>query len=55
MDREEHKKRYELLHKYLDELIADYIGCNKKGLSDSTLMDFMNWSYEQTQNPTEVE
>ena len=51
MNKEEHIKRHKELHSYLDELIADYIGCTKKNLSDTTLMEFMKWSHQQTINP----
>jgi hypothetical protein len=53
MTKEEHKKRHKDLHTNLDELIADYIQHTKKLLSETSLIDFMKWSYEQTSNPTE--
>ena len=52
MNRKEHIVRHKKLHKSLDELIADYICCTKKMLTDTTLMEFMEWSYQQTINPT---
>lgn len=55
MSKGEHKERHILLHKHLDELIADYITHTGKTPSTSTLMEFLTWSYEQTQNPTEIE
>ena len=54
MDREEHKQRYELLHKELDELLADYIRHTGKLISNSTLLELMEWSFKQTENPTEL-
>lgn len=35
----------------LDELIADYIRHTDKRLSNSTLMELIEWSFEQTKNP----
>lgn len=52
MNEEEHKKIHELLHKKLDELIADFIYITKKLPSNTTLMEFLKWSHEQTINPT---
>lgn len=53
MGKNKHKARHELLHRELDELIADFI-CHTKGLpSRTTVMELMNWSHKQTINPTE--
>lgn len=38
-------------HKILDRMIADYILCTEKRLSNTTLMEFMEWSHKQTINP----
>ena len=48
MNKKEHKERHKLLHKELDELLADYIQDTKKGLRETNLIEFMEWSYEQT-------
>ena len=54
MKKGEHKKRHEKLHKALDELVADFI-CNVGKLPDKTfIIELMDWSFEQTQNPTEL-
>ena len=53
MDKEEHRKRHVVLHKELDELLADFIEHTKKLPSRTTIMDFISWSYEQTLNPSE--
>ena len=53
MTSEEHKKRHEELHKSFDELLADFIEQTGKVPSKTTLMEFLEWSYEQTQHPTE--
>ena len=53
MNREEHKARHQLLHKELDELIADFITHTKSLPSKTSLMELMSWSRIQTTNPTE--
>ena len=50
----EHKKRHEELHKALDELVADFIRHTDKMLSATSVMQLIQWSHQQTQNPTEV-
>lgn len=47
-----HKKRHELLHKHLDELVADFITHTDNLPSTTTLIEFMQWAYAQTINPT---
>ena len=47
-----HRKRHILLHKYLDELVADFITATKKFPSKTNLLKFMEWSYQQTKEPT---
>jgi hypothetical protein len=55
MKNDGHRERHELLHKNLDELIADWIRHNPGKIpSTSTIMDLMNWSHKQTLNPTEL-
>jgi len=51
--KKQHKERHKLLHEYLDELIGDYITQRSKGLSATSLLEFVEWSYLQTLNPTE--
>ena len=53
MTKEEHIKRHLELHKSLDELTADLITQTKRNLTDTTIMELMEWSYQQTINPTE--
>lgn len=45
---EEHKERHKVLHKMLDELIADFIADTRKMPSQTTIMELMKWSHEQT-------
>lgn len=52
MTLDEHIARHKELHRSLDELIADFITHNNCNLSNTTLMDFMEWSYLQTKSPT---
>lgn len=51
MTKTEHIERHELLHKHLDELIADFITHTGGLPSKTTLMAFMHWSYQQTIEP----
>ena len=53
MEPKEHKERHILLHKYFDELLADFIDHTGKVPSKTTVMEFMEWSYKQTQMPDE--
>ena len=53
MTLKEHKERHLKLHEELDELIADFITHNEKSLSDTTIMEFLTWSYKETLEPTE--
>ncbi len=52
MNLEEHKQRHIKLHASFDELLADFIGHTKGLPSETTLAEFMEWSYGQTLNPT---
>lgn len=54
MDIAKHKQRHIELHRYLDELSADFIGHTGKLPSKTTIMEFMEWSFEQTKSPSEV-
>lgn len=54
MTHDEHRERHVLLHKHLDELVADYIGHTGQLPSKSTIMDLIVWSSGQTINPDEA-
>jgi len=43
-----HQERHIFLHKCLDELLADFIRNTGRLLSDTNLVDFLNWSHLQT-------
>ena len=45
----DHYKRHILLHKYLDELVADFINHTDMLPSETTVAELMKWSYQQTQ------
>lgn len=47
-----HRERHVLLHRMLDELMADYISKTGRRLGNSTLLDLMDWSHSQTISPT---
>lgn len=50
----EHRARHLELHRALDELAADYMRHHHNARpSNTTIMDLMIWSFEQTRNPTE--
>ena len=52
MNEEEHKARHVDLHGKFDELLADWIGHTGGLPSKTSLVEFMNWSHEQTIHPT---
>jgi len=49
MDTEQHKQKHMELHRYLDELVADFIDATGKLPSQTTVMDLMKWNYTQMQ------
>jgi len=49
----DHKARHVELHKMLDELAADFISQTGKRLNNSTCIELLEWSYQQTQQPTD--
>jgi len=55
-DLEKHIKRHKKLHKMLDELVADFLYHNidmkkPKILKETSIMNLIKWSYQQTKNP----
>lgn len=54
MNEEEHLERHKLLHKELDELIADFIQETGKMPSKTKVMELMEWSHKQTIKPTKL-
>lgn len=51
--RESHKKTHEILHQMFDELVADFIEHTGRLPSETTVMELIQWSHEQTKNPSE--
>lgn len=49
-----HKERHEALHDSLDELVADFVTHTQKIPSKASVLELIQWSYEQTQNPSEL-
>jgi hypothetical protein len=49
---EEHIKRHKELHEMLDELVADFISQTHNLPSSTSVMELMDWSFEQTKKPT---
>ena len=48
MDEKEHKERHKELHSSLDELMADFISHTHRLLSETSALEFLEWSYQQT-------
>jgi len=51
---QEHLWRHIELHRMLDELVADYIAHTGKTPSETTVIELMQWSTQQTMTPTET-
>ena len=55
--KKESAERHKVLHRHLDELLACYITQAPKHptegiLRGTSLLEFMEWSFEMTKNPT---
>lgn len=53
---DEHKARHKQLHKAFDELLADWMHHHPDRTSflNAPVSELMRWSFEQTQEPTEI-
>ena len=51
MTKRKHIEIHIELHKYLDELCADFFVHTNKLFSKTPISELMSWSYEQTINP----
>ncbi len=51
---EEHRNRHTALHKYLTELVADWIGHTGKLPCEGTILELVKWSSQQRDNPDET-
>jgi hypothetical protein len=49
----DHIERHKRLHKAFDELLADFIAHTEKLPSKVSVVELLEWSYAQTQNPSE--
>lgn len=50
---ERHRQRHVQLHRALDELLADFIAHTKGPTLSRPIKDLIEWSYQQTIEPTE--
>ena len=51
MTKEKHIERHRMLHDRLDELVADLITHTKGLPSRATVLELMEWSAKQVENP----
>ena len=49
-----HKQRHVQLHRSLDELVADWLYQTGSLPSKNSVLELMQWSHAQTENPTEA-
>jgi hypothetical protein len=52
LDPEQHRERHIMLHKLLDELLADYLTQTKDGSITDQIVNLLQWSHAQTLAPT---
>lgn len=52
LPKEEHRRRHVELHKAFDELVADWIAHTGKLPSKSSVLELMDWSAQQTKDPS---
>lgn len=55
IDIEERRKRHLKLHQSLDELLSCFLIETERLSSETTLMEFMKWSHQMTEDPTCVQ
>ncbi len=57
MTRGEHIERHKEMHHSLDELLADFLTETRCAElpSETPMMRLLEWSYEQTKNPSDVD
>lgn len=54
MNKQTHKEIHIALHKSLDEIVANFISHTKALPTKTTVFELMEWSYQQTINPTKI-
>lgn len=47
-----HRLRHVMLHRALDELAADFMVATARRPSETTVLELITWSHQQTINPT---
>ena len=52
---DEHRQRHIELHQALDELVADWIQHKRQLLSQTTIMELVDWSHAQTITPVALD
>lgn len=53
MTKRAHKRRHIKLHKFLDELLADFMLHSEGPILQRTIQELMQWSFDQTVEPVE--
>ena len=57
MNHDGHREHHKMLHARFNELLADWTSHNKEvyvGYTDQPIKALMEWSFQQSQEPTEV-
>jgi hypothetical protein len=54
MTTSQHKARHILLHKHLDELVADWITHSGSTPSKATVLQLLHWSHAQAIEPSQT-
>lgn len=47
----EHQERHKQLHQAFDELVADFIIHTNRFPEETTIIELIHWSHQQTQSP----
>lgn len=51
----EHRARHQLLHRYFDELLADFIGHTRGPVLSKPIRELLEWSHRQTIEPDDLD
>ena len=55
ISKEKHIEQHKELHRSFDELLADFITNTEKRPSNTTVLEFLQWSHSQTISPDDKE
>ena len=55
LTKDEHIKIHKTLHNSLDQLVADFISHTGKSLEETSIMELIKWSHQQTIEPVSKE